>query len=129
MKTKEEIQEQARLFAESKMPENWDRKDQIAIGVFYKYFTDYILEAYAQQQSPVTGYREQIMKLDYYGWTRFGMKENPKDVPMEDVFVLRQDVLNLIPTPPVQTPFKVLRTGEDITDKCTFKDGVITVPE
>jgi hypothetical protein len=35
-------QEEARKFAESKMPENWNRKDQIEIGTFYKWYIKYI---------------------------------------------------------------------------------------
>jgi len=48
-KTPEDLKEQARLFAESKMTDNWDRKDHIMIGVFYKHFVDYIFAQFTQQ--------------------------------------------------------------------------------
>lgn len=49
---KEETLEAARLFAESKMPfQEWDRKDHINLGVFYKYLVDYIMESYASQRA------------------------------------------------------------------------------
>lgn len=38
----------------------------------------------------------QILNLDFYGWGKNGMIENPADVPLEDVFILRQDVLDII---------------------------------
>jgi hypothetical protein len=40
----EEIKELARLYAESKMRENWDRKDEVDIAVFYNHMVDYLLE-------------------------------------------------------------------------------------
>jgi hypothetical protein len=39
---------------------------------------------------------EEMMALDFYGWKPKGMRENPSDVPSEDVFVLRSDVLKLL---------------------------------
>ena len=40
-----ETKEDARQYAESKMPvEDWDRKDEILIAVFYNHFIDYIME-------------------------------------------------------------------------------------
>lgn len=37
-----------------------------------------------------------IKNLPFYGWKKDGMKENPDDVPMDDVFILREDVLKVI---------------------------------
>lgn len=39
---------------------------------------------------------EEIEKLNFYGWSDAGMTENPKDVPIEDVFVLKSDVIELL---------------------------------
>lgn len=48
--------------------------------------------------------KEQIMGLDFYGWKNKGMCENPKDIPIEDAFILREKVMNLFSSLPVQTP-------------------------
>lgn len=39
-------QEQARLFAESKMPENWNGKDFIEVGTFYHHYIRFIVANY-----------------------------------------------------------------------------------
>ena len=41
-----EWQEAARLHAESLMPIQWDRKDQILIGAFYSHFIQFITDNY-----------------------------------------------------------------------------------
>ena len=45
--------ESARLFAESKMPENWDRKDDYQVAIFYEHFYEFLMqkamEEYASQ--------------------------------------------------------------------------------
>lgn len=38
--------EAARVFAESKMPENWDRKDGLNISVFYNHMLKFIADNY-----------------------------------------------------------------------------------
>lgn len=47
--------------------------------------------------------KDEITNLDFYGWGKKGMRENPTDVPTdvptEDVFVLRADVLNILQYP------------------------------
>ena len=39
---KREWMEKARLFAESQMPEDWNRKDQINVSIFYIHMLDFI---------------------------------------------------------------------------------------
>ncbi len=55
-KTVEEIKESARIYAESQMSkaygENWDRKDHIAIGIFYKHYIDYVMSVCRAQSQP-----------------------------------------------------------------------------
>lgn len=50
--------------------------------------------------TPQTGAEQMLVeglsKLDTYGWKPDGMKDNPKDVPIEDVFVLRSEVLQIL---------------------------------
>lgn len=41
-----EIKEKARLWAEGYMPDGWDRKDHIMIGIFYKHYVDYFFNNY-----------------------------------------------------------------------------------
>lgn len=38
-----EMLERCRIYAESKMIDNWDRKDYIMVGIFYKHYVDAIL--------------------------------------------------------------------------------------
>lgn len=54
-----------------------------------------------------------IKELDFYGWKSTGMKENPTDVPMEDVFILRQDVIKILSKPPVEDG----KQGGEVEDK------------
>lgn len=39
--------------------------------------------------------KSDVEELNYYGWAKDGMKENPKNIPPEDVFILRSDVIDL----------------------------------
>lgn len=38
----EGVKEAARQYAETKMPENWDRHDEIQISIFYNHMIDFI---------------------------------------------------------------------------------------
>lgn len=46
---KNEILEETRLHAEDRMPPDWDRKSEIEVGVFYKYFIDYLYDKLSHQ--------------------------------------------------------------------------------
>jgi hypothetical protein len=49
---------------------------------------------YLQNHTNATG--EQIKNLEWYAWDKKGMIHNKEGVPIEDVFVLRQEVLDLL---------------------------------
>ena len=78
-------------------------------GVYWwrKILRDYVEASQFKQPVP------DVSKLDFYGWSEKGMVENPKDVLNEDVFILREEAIQLIeqyiqennvPTPPSKYP-------------------------
>jgi hypothetical protein len=48
------------------------------------------------KELPMKDWNTRLKKLPSYGWTKDGMKQKPASVPMEDRFVMRQQVLNLV---------------------------------
>jgi hypothetical protein len=45
-------------------------------------------------QEQINQLAQEIKQLDWYAWDRSGMKHHKEGVPIEDVFVLRQDVIS-----------------------------------
>lgn len=41
-----EVQEKARLWAETRMPEGWDRKDFYKVVSFYNWMVQYLIDTY-----------------------------------------------------------------------------------
>jgi len=71
----------------------------ILIDEFYEMDGKENIEWLSLHPSQPAGTNASIKNLPFYGWKKDGMKENPDDVPMDDVFILRGDVLKVISQP------------------------------
>jgi len=61
LKTASEVMELARVYAEYKMPDNWDRNDSIQIPIFYNHMINYIIAA-SQLHIPAPERAEELLK-------------------------------------------------------------------
>lgn len=98
----EQTREEARQYAESKMPESWDRKDNILIPIFYSHFIDYIMEELRKSRcwARYKNWKEQNYKYsDYedkwYPRAKSGSYEVAPFSPQYEEMEIRQEYIKL----------------------------------